>query len=565
MQMPRLMGAPTVGSGGAGNFSNAAAPASKDGQQTGAFNPEELERGAAALKDIDKSKHSVWAFDLAVLQERTVQYQTSLEMEKERTSRMQVEEGLLGAQAEQARQTVSHRADEERNTAQYRAQVEHSLQGSKLEKQREALGYQLQREQEQFLQHEAIRIRNEQELEAAARETLRHRGSFMRESAVAEALAEARGRAQQERENIDVRLREMRSQKSEERTTRLAAIEEMVGGLSNGLQALYEDRTKLTTLVVGLTGLAVGVYGARAATRVAGAMLERYLGRPPLVRETSRWTWRPRLMGSVWPWGRKDTGSIFEQIVLEEALAERLRWTTNALVSAQDNGTPFRHLLLHGPPGTGKTLFARTLARSSGLDYAVMSGGDLGPLGREGPHELHKLFGWAARSPRGLILFIDEADAFLRRGRSADGKMGEDARNALSVFLHHTGTENTRLAVILATNVPSVLDRAVLDRIDEAFEFPRPAYDQRVQLLQLFMDTYLRSMPKNKGKGIELDPALDGSFLEEVAKRTDGLSGRQLAKLVLAFQSAVFGSGTQRLTVGLAETVLQWRLAHPSA
>lgn len=565
MQMPRLMGAPTLGSGGSGNFSNAAGPASKDGQQTGAFNPEELERGAAALKDIDKSKHSAWAFDLALLQERTVQLEASLGMEKERTSRMQVEESLMGAHAEQARQTISHRADEERSTAQYRAQVDNSLQSSKLEKQREALEYQLQHEQQQFLQHEAIRIRNEQELEAAARETLRHCGTFMRESAVAEALAEARGRAQQERENIDVRLREMRSQKSEERTTRLAAIEEVLGGLSNGLQVLYEDRAKLTTLVVGLTGLAVGVYGARSATRVAGAMLERYLGRPPLVRETSRWTWRPRLMGSVWPWGRKDTGSIFGQIVLEEGLAERLRWTTNALVSAQENGTPFRHLLLHGPPGTGKTLFARTLARSSGLDYAVMSGGDLGPLGREGPHELHKLFSWAARSPRGLILFIDEADAFLRRGRSADGKMGEDARNALSVFLHHTGSENTRLAVILATNVPSVLDRAVLDRVDEAFEFPRPAYDQRVQLLQLFVDTYLRSLPKNKGKGIELDPALDASFLEGVAQRTDGLSGRQLAKLVLAFQSAVFGSGTQRLTVGLAETVLQWRLAHPSA
>lgn len=29
------------------------------------------------------------------------------------------------------------------------------------------------------------------------------------------------------------------------------------------------------------------------------------------------------------------------------------------------------------------------------------------------------------------------------------------------------------MAVILATNVPSVLDAAVLDRMDEAFEFPR--------------------------------------------------------------------------------------------
>merc|ERR1712050_731249 len=130
----------------------------------------------------------------------------------------------------------------------------------------------------------------------------------------------------------------------------------------------------------------------------------------------------------------------------EEALSERLQWTTNALISAQENGTPFRHLLLHGSPGTGKTLFARTLAKQCGLDYAIMSGGDLGPLGKDGPHELHKLFEWANRSRRGLILFIDEADAFLRRGRG--GAMSEDARNALSVFLHHTGTESMKVSVI---------------------------------------------------------------------------------------------------------------------
>ena len=51
------------------------------------------------------------------------------------------------------------------------------------------------------------------------------------------------------------------------------------------------------------------------------------------------------------------------------------------------------HLLLHGPPGTGKTLFARTLARQSGLDYAVMSGGDLGPLGKDALAESLRLSG----------------------------------------------------------------------------------------------------------------------------------------------------------------------------
>ncbi|CAK0815742.1 unnamed protein product, partial [Prorocentrum cordatum] len=283
----------------------------------------------------------------------------------------------------------------------------------------------------------------------------------------------------------------------------------------------------------------------------------------PLVRETSRWAWRPRL--EQWPWASKDKPKIFESIVLEDTLKERLQWSTNALVSAQQNGTPFRHLLLHGKPGTGKTLFARTLARESGLDYAVMSGGDLGPLGREGPSELHKLFHWASKSRRGLVLFIDEADAFLRRGRGGDTTMSEDARNCLSVFLHHTGTENARVAVILATNIPSSLDRAVLDRMDEAFEFPIPMYDQRLAMLQMFVDRYL-NQPFRRGKKIEVDANVnDPEYFAKIARETEGMSGRQLAKLVLAFQSAVFGSGTMRLTQGLAEAVLQWRLANPNA
>ena len=36
--------------------------------------------------------------------------------------------------------------------------------------------------------------------------------------------------------------------------------------------------------------------------------------------------------------------SLFESIVLEDTLAERLKWSTNALLNAQQNGTPFRHL-----------------------------------------------------------------------------------------------------------------------------------------------------------------------------------------------------------------------------
>ena len=42
--------------------------------------------------------------------------------------------------------------------------------------------------------------------------------------------------------------------------------------------------------VAGLTLLAVGVYSARNATGVAGRYIEARLGKPSLVRETSRLT-----------------------------------------------------------------------------------------------------------------------------------------------------------------------------------------------------------------------------------------------------------------------------------
>ena len=69
------------------------------------------------------------------------------------------------------------------------------------------------------------------------------------------------------------------------------------------------------------------------------------------------------------------------------------------------------------PAGTGKSMAAKRLARTAGLDYAIMSGGDVAPLGGKAVQQLHEMFDWAERSRKGLLLFIDEADAFLgRRG-----------------------------------------------------------------------------------------------------------------------------------------------------
>lgn len=56
---------------------------------------------------------------------------------------------------------------------------------------------------------------------------------------------------------------------------------------------------------------------------------------------------------------------------------------------------PTKNMLFFGPPGTGKTLFAKKLAMESGLEYSVMVGSDIAPLGPMAVNELNKLFDWA--------------------------------------------------------------------------------------------------------------------------------------------------------------------------
>ncbi|CAN0474377.1 unnamed protein product, partial [Laminaria digitata] len=76
-------------------------------------------------------------------------------------------------------------------------------------------------------------------------------------------------------------------------------------------------------------------------------------------------------------------------------LETRLSRVAHSTFYTKRNSAPFRHLLLYGPPGTGKTLFAKGLARHSGLEYAILTGGDIAPLGRDAVTEMHKVFDWA--------------------------------------------------------------------------------------------------------------------------------------------------------------------------
>ena len=110
--------------------------------------------------------------------------------------------------------------------------------------------------------------------------------------------------------------------------------------------------------------------------------------------------------------------------------------------NTKQNRGLYRNILMHGPPGTGKTLFAKKLAAHSGMDYAILTGGDVAPMGRDGVTAVHKVFDWAQTSRKGLLLFVDEADAFLRK-RSSE-TISEDLRATLNAFLYRTGDQSDK-------------------------------------------------------------------------------------------------------------------------
>jgi len=294
-------------------------------------------------------------------------------------------------------------------------------------------------------------------------------------------------------------------------------------------------------------------------------MIEARLGKPPLVRETSRKTILKTVTTPLQTFKSlfgKRPGAM-DGIVMESTLAQRLEALAVSTANTNKNNAPYRHLMLYGPPGTGKTMFAKNLAHSSGMDYAIMTGGDVAPLGRDGVTEMHKLFDWSETSRKGLLLFVDEADAFLRK--RTNETLSEDLRNSLNAFLYRTGTESKKFMVVFATNQPDQLDWAINDRTDELIEFDLPAAKERAVMMRQYYNMYVVNSHKTDAgmfggpTEIKTEEVLDSLF-EELARKAEGFSGREISKLAIAWQAAARGTPDCSLTVDMMKQILDERI-----
>ena len=187
---------------------------------------------------------------------------------------------------------------------------------------------------------------------------------------------------------------------------------------------------------------------------------------------------------------RLDPKATWDDIVLPEEDRDRLHQITEQVQQRsrvyQDWGFQQRmnrgfgiSALFVGDSGTGKTMAAEVIANALALnlyriDVSSVVSQDIG----ETQKTLRRLFD--AAEDGGAILFFDEADALF--GQRSEVEDSHDRSATIEYLLQCI--EAYRGLAILATNLKSTLDSALMHRLRFVITFPFPATPQRLEMWQ---------------------------------------------------------------------------------
>ncbi|AIF69377.1 ATPase AAA [Palaeococcus pacificus DY20341] len=204
---------------------------------------------------------------------------------------------------------------------------------------------------------------------------------------------------------------------------------------------------------------------------------------------------------------------------VKEQLREAVEWPLKYPEAFLGLGiTPPKGILLYGPPGTGKTLLAKAVATESEANF----------IGIRGPEVLSKWVGESEKNIREIfrkarqaaptVVFIDEIDAIAPVRGSDVNRVTDRLINQLLTEMDGI-EENSGVVIIAATNRPDILDPALLrpGRFDRLILVPAPDEKARLEILKV----HTRRMP-----------LAEDVSLEELAKKTDGYTGADIAAVV---------------------------------
>merc|ERR1719402_1210159 len=142
-----------------------------------------------------------------------------------------------------------------------------------------------QRTQEDILKKQEESVAKQ---EAMRKSTLEHEMELRGKADMKRIEAEMVAKAKIERENQDLTLEQIRLRAKEHRSTVMEGITTAGSVVGAGLQAFLSDWDKVVAAAAGASLLAVGYFSAKRVTGVAASYVQARLGKPSLVRDTSR-------------------------------------------------------------------------------------------------------------------------------------------------------------------------------------------------------------------------------------------------------------------------------------
>ncbi len=321
---------------------------------------------------------------------------------------------------------------------------------------------------------------------------------------------------------------------------------------------------KMLLSVLGYVALGTfGIAGMYYGTKVLYNYVTMKMGKPKLVRESSRHgfsqSFKNFFMSAFSDQSFEDPK--LSDIILAPDVELKINMLAQDTRETREYHLPYQNILLYGPPGTGKTEFARILAHYSDMDYAILSGADFAQFkGGAAIEELHKLFDWAKKSSRGLLIFLDEADACLRDR----GKQDKDGVNFINAFLSQTGANSDKYMIVLATNYEDELDAAVRSRIHKKVPFNLPSLEERVKIVKQKIDKYVVNDKRKYHKDDEEIEAfltmgndINDEYITEIAQRIKGFSGRDIDQSVSEMRLRAYRSGQNLLTKEIVDLVVR--------
>jgi len=231
-----------------------------------------------------------------------------------------------------------------------------------------------------------------------------------------------------------------------------------------------------------------------------------------------------------------------KDIILDKEIKERIKTEFYNFINNKPEAK--KGIIFTGVSGTGKTLIAKAVANMGGFNFMSVKLSDLKQLyvGHSGA-EVKKIFD-KARALEPTIIFVDEIDAVFPKRASAEiDSFSKDITNEFITQVDGVDTGKQRIFIIGATNIPEVLDHAVISRFDMQ-TIPLPRKLEREKLFELNMPFLAQT---NWGK----------VYKHKILDKTEGLSGRDIKEISNTVKTRINTVGEQSLNKDVFDIAME--------